>query len=328
MNHWDRLSEIRTHMMSRAQLRAEGVHDRAIEHAVRTGELHRVARGHYVAGATWAAWHPDWRHLALASAVDLDATRRRPVFSHLTAAAIHGVACYGIGNERVHVTLRSRNHQRRSTRMIQHEARVADDELTEVDGLWCTSLGRTLRDVARFARPEQAAVVLDAGLRMLFGGADDIDAEREWRARQLSELSALAPARGVRVAQGRFAHADGRAESVAESLSRLQLRRLGYEVRLQPTVAAPGGGVYRIDFELLGAATFGEVDGDVKYTSSEMLGGRTPRDVVLAEKQREDWIRGTTGFGFVRWDFATSRSANALAERLRAFHVPPPLRRT
>lgn len=65
---------------------------------------------------------------------------------------------------------------------------------------------------------------------MLFGGADDIDAEREWRARQLSELSALAPARGVRVAQGRSAHADGRAESVAESLSRLQLRRLGYEV--------------------------------------------------------------------------------------------------
>lgn len=59
-----------------------------------------------------------------------------------------------------------------------------------------------------------------------------------------------------------------------------------------------------------------------------MLGGRTPRDVVLAEKQREDWIRGTTGFGFVRWDFATSRSANALAQRLRAFHVPPPLRRT
>ena len=46
--------------------------------------------------------------------------------------------------------------------------------------------------------------------------------------------------------------------------------------------------------------------------------------VLLAEKQREDWIRATTNRKFPRWGKAHTTSAAALGARLSAFSVSPP----
>lgn len=323
MDPAERLAEIRRQLILRSALNADGVHDRSIADEVRRGAWLRIARGVYASAAVHAEWSADERHLARATAAALTARARRPVFCGVTAAALLGIPSYNIGHERVHIALQrpSRVH---STRLIhRHETGLTAEEIVEVGGLLCTSPERTLVDVARFASTEQAVVVLDAGIRQLFAG-DDNGPEEAWREEQLAALSRMPGERGAALARARLTFADQRSESVAESLSRLQLRRLGYAVELQVAVPSPSGAAYRVDFELLGRRTFGEVDGAAKYTDAALRGSRSAADVVLAEKRREDWIRGATGYGVVRWDFETSRSARALGERLRAFRVPPP----
>ncbi len=302
----------------------------------------RVAQGAYFSRELWQKLWPAERHLVRAIAVDERALRRRPVFSHLTAAAIWGVATYEFVGERVHTLVPESRSVSSNPEVLRHRMVYDSDELTEVGGLCCTSLPRTLLDVARAKNAEQAAVVLDSGLDMLGaarnpaasrgGQGKEIPTEslrstensrRDAREQLLAETGRRAGEPGMRRATKRIEHADPRAESVAESLSRLQLRRLGYEVDVQPEVGAPDRGTYRLDFEFLGLGAFGEVDGRVKYLDSGMRGGRSAEEVVLAEKEREDWIRGSTGKRVVRWGYTEAQSARALGERLRAFGLYP-----
>lgn len=322
-----RIIDLQSRLLLRVRLRDDGVHDRVIAAALRTGTWHRLARGVYVESPTFTRWTPDGQHLARAVAVSVNATSARPVFSHMTAAILLGLPGYGMHNERVHVTLVGSGHAHSSRDIVRHQAAIEPSEIVEIGGLLCTSLPRTLRDVARLASAEQSIVVLDAGLRRAVALAprrDAAQAESEWQAMLGEDLAAMPGARGVDQARRRLAIADIRSESVAESLSRLQLRRLGYEVDLQVGVPSPSSSLYRVDFALLGKQTLGEVDGDAKYTDERLRGARTSEEVVLAEKRREDWIRGATGFGLVRWGFKESRSARLLGARLRAFSVPPP----
>ena len=324
-----RIASIRAQLLHRTRLNDDGVHDKLISASVRSGTWTVIARGLYVDSAAYARWTSDELHVARAIATAIRAASVRPVFSHVTAAVLLGLPSYGMRHERVHVTLPSLTNVGSSTAIVRHQAKVSATEIVEVGGLRCTSLSRTMSDVARFATTEQAAVVLDEGLRRLGASPRPArgelrDATEAWLADRYEALAEMTGQRGVALARRRLAFADARAESVAESLSRVQLRRLGYSFKLQVEVAAPSGSMYRVDFELVGKRTLGEVDGNVKYTDQRLRGARSAEDVVLAEKRREDWIRGTTGFGLVRWGFRESRSAELLGARLRAFHVPPP----
>ncbi len=84
---------------------------------------------------------------------------------------------------------------------------------------------------------------------------------------------------------------------------------------------APGALPYRVDFDLDGV--LGEFDGTVKYTDAAMLAGRDARDVLMAEKRREDWIRATTGRRLARWQWADIASAAALERHLEALGIRP-----
>jgi len=58
-----------------------------------------------------------------------------------------------------------------------------------------------------------------------------------------------------------------------------------------------------------------EFDGVRKYIDPGMTGGRSVRAVVSAEKEREDWVRATTGRSVVRAmtpDIATTATLAAL----------------
>ena len=324
-----RIADIRELLLHRSRLNDDGVHDKLIHASVRAGTWTAIARGIYVDAAVYARWSADERHVARAIATAARATSTPPVFSHVTAAVLLGLPGYGMRQERVHVTLMNQTNVRSSSAISRHQATLGAAEIVEVGGLRCTSLSRTMSDVARFASAEQAAVVLDEGLRRLGAAAhaargEGLDGAETWRADRYEILAEMPGERGVALARRRLAFADARAESVAESLSRVQLRRLGYSVNLQVEVPAPSGSKYRVDFELVGKRTLGEVDGNVKYTDHRLRGARSAEEVVLAEKRREDWIRGTTGYALVRWGFRESRSAELLGARLRAFHVPPP----
>lgn len=88
-------------------------------------------------------------------------------------------------------------------------------------------------------------------------------------------------------------------------------------------VRGPRDRPYFVDFGLEDAG-LGEFDGSIKYVDGRFMDGRTTAEVFEREKQREDWIRGTTQLSYVRWGWPHIGTARALADRLAAFGIRPP----
>lgn len=109
-----------------------------------------------------------------------------------------------------------------------------------------------------------------------------------------------------------------------ESVSRLQLLRLGFEVELQVPVASPSGGYLYMDFELLGLRVYGECDGDFKYTDPELRGDRTADEVVVKEKKRDNWVSGLTNYKMAHWGARDAMTTHRLGQLLKGYHVPLP----
>ena len=146
-----------------------------------------------------------------------------------------------------------------------------------------------------------------------------------WRQRLRERVARARGQRGVRDASWVVEFADGRAELPGESVSRLQLYRLGFrDLDLQVAVAGPRGSDYFVDIGLRQVRAFWEFDGEVKYRDVAMRQGRSIEDVVLEEKRREDWIRGVTQWRLCRGGFADIATPETLAARLSAFGVHPP----
>jgi hypothetical protein len=247
------------------------------------------------------------------------------VFSHETAAALHGLGLYRPDPSRVHVIAPDARPGAASG-VIRHRGEIADGDVTEIRGLRCTSLARTVADVARTAGFEQAVTVADAALRALCvpdRAHYDLDAADEFRAvtLRIARRSAHGFSRAARV----IAFADGRAELPGESVSRVRLRTLGFRrILLQAPVPGPRGWDYYVDFGIEDCEEWGEFDGTMKYVDGRLSDGRTKAEIFDREKQREDWIRGTTGRGLVRWGWPHLDTAGQLGRRLAAFGIHPP----
>lgn len=149
---------------------------------------------------------------------------------------------------------------------------------------------------------------------------DEVDA---WRA-EVDRLC-VAGLRGVRRARWIGAFADGRAQLPGESVSRLQLHRLGFrDIDLQVPLVGSDGARYFADFGFPRSQAFGEFDGEEKYRDAELRTTSTAADAVMAEKHREDEIRGVTGWRVVRWGSSHIRTPEDLGRRLAAFGIRPP----
>lgn len=150
--------------------------------------------------------------------------------------------------------------------------------------------------------------------------AEDVD----WHARMGRRAESIS-VRGIRKARDLIAFADGRAQLPGESVSRLHLRELGFrDVMLQTHVVGPEGEDYWLDFGFRRSRVFGEFDGAIKYLDPVMRRGRALDEILLAEKRREDTIRGVTGWRTARWGWDDVRTPDALAARLAAFGIRPP----
>ncbi|HET8927479.1 MAG TPA: type IV toxin-antitoxin system AbiEi family antitoxin domain-containing protein [Microbacterium sp.] len=305
-------------------LAASGLSARRIGMQVGSGELVRVRPGVYTAGAPWRQAKPEQRVVSRAHALHR-ISASAPVFSHETAAAIHGIGLYHPDPSRVHVIVADARPGAASG-VIRHRGELADEDVIQIRGLRCTSLARTVADVARTGTLEQAVTVADAALRALCvpeRARYDVDAAAQFRARalQIARRSAHGLTRATRV----LAFADGRAERPGESLSRIRLHTLGFRrILLQVPVPGPRGWDYYVDFGLEDCAKWGEFDGAMKYVDGRLTDGRTTAEIFDREKQREDWIRGTTGRGLVRWGWPHLDSAAQLGRRLAAFGIHPP----
>lgn len=284
-----------------------------------------LRRGSYVETTAWSALSEEDQHLARAIATN-KGTRRPPVFSHITAAIIHGIPVYGLIPDATHITGPAAGGSTGSAQVIRHRADADPSEIIEIAGMYCTSITRTLHDLARFAPPETALAAIDWYLHHEFSVNRLIDWARvsEWRAEMTAQLVLQRGARGARRAQQILALADPRKESVLESISHLQLHRLGIDVELQVPVPSPKGNFYYVDFEFKGRQMFGECDGKEKYVKAATRAGLSAEEILYREKRRQDWICGTTRKGLIRWGFADVRTPQLLARRLRAFGIALP----
>jgi hypothetical protein len=316
---------IRRLLLSRDQLMCDGWSDRRIEREVESGQLHRVRRGSYMNGAKWADLWPESRHLAHVVAVN-DGARVRPVFALTSAATVQGLPLHRVIVDRVH-TLYPDAARRTVTATVRHQGSVDESDVIDVGGILCTSPERTVYDLARLMSAEVALTCADAALARIGGDQRRYDegAADEWLLGMGVRLDANAGARGIRHARAVMAIVDGRSQLPLESVTKLQLRRLGFgQPRLQVPVAAPGDGSFWMDVELEEARAFYECDGETKYADEAMRSGRTLEQVLLAEKQREDWVRGTTGKRVLRGGSVHAASPAALAARLASFGVALP----
>lgn len=310
-------------LRSREDLAQEGVGDRRVRELVSRGILIRVRRGHFVPATHWARLWPEGRHLLHVLAVVRDADRP-PVLSHESAAVVHAFPLYRHVPQRVHVIVPSPRHAGSASDLLRHQLELDDADVVEVGGLRVTSPERTAFDLALTMATDPAQCVADSALRAaaVDGHRQDAGRAEDWRARMGDRLERARGVPGVRNARGVIAFADGRAQLPGETVSRLHLRRVGFqEVDLQVAVPGPTGRDYFIDFGLDEIRAFGEFDGLGKYVDIELRAGMTATDVVVAEKRREDWIRGRTGRPFMRWEDQHIRTVRTFAARLQAFGV-------
>lgn len=211
------------------------------------------------------------------------------VLSHASAAILHGLPVWRPLAERVAMTRADGGHGERTRYLHVRRAPLAPVEVTEVDGYRITSLERTAVDLARMVSYERAVAVLDAALHAKADLA------------LLDEIVRAAAGRaGSAVARRALAFADGRAESVGESISRVRMAEVGLpRPELQFNVYDRNGvWVARTDFAWIEHGVVGEFDGAIKYSG--------PPDAVAAavmkEKRREAAIE-KVGWGVVRWDW-------------------------
>lgn len=286
----------------------------------------RLRRGVYVDSGHWHEASGAARHIAHIDAVA--ATRKVDVvFSHASAAVLHGIPLLEAPGSVVHATT-DPSVRRRSGGIAWHHRSLPDDSVERKDGRLVTSLAQTVLDIARTESFAAAVVSLDACLRSQ-------DARERWDepaariSRHVLEESVgrIAGMPGARAAAAALLFADGRSESVGESLSRVVMYAWGIPLPdLQFSLRCPSGRTHRVDFIWSDDGVVGEFDGFVKYSRMASADGRSPADVAWEEKRREDDIR-STGRVVARWTWDDAFAGEPLLRTLSRHGLSPTRRR-
>jgi hypothetical protein len=274
------------------------------------GELVRVRRGCYMPRPEWEVLTSEQRHIARAHAVAANASIE-PVFSHFTAAALHGIPIAGPHPREVHVTIPQGAARRRQVELTSHSLPLGPEQVGRVDGLLVTSRERTLVDLCTWTTLQSAVVSVDWGLAR---GVSRLDLH--------AELERLNPTKRRRAAEQVIEFADSASGSPGESVSRAGMLLLGFEIPdLQVALADQDGFAGTVDFFWPSVQLIGEFDGMVKYSRDEYLKGDSPAEAVVREKVREDRLRAT-GRGFLRWGWDVANDLRGLGDLLRRAGVP------
>ena len=199
-------------VFTRADARALGWSDSALTRAVAAGRLVAVRRG------CLAAPGPDEPR---AAAIAAARARIGSVVSHRSALLMHGLPVVGRPPALPEITVRPDGTGTAHAAHL-HRATLPCADLVDIDGVPVTAVARTLVDVGRSCPVAVAVAAIDAALHSDLVEPDQLD----------EVVLRCANWPGIRRALRALRHADGRAESPLESVSRLVLDRLG--------VPAPG----------------------------------------------------------------------------------------
>lgn len=278
------------------------------------GELVRVVRGAYLPARRWreADRHERFRMRVRAIAA---MSSEQLILSHASAAAMWGLPWFGPWPDRLDA-LASRSYGGHSTKTVCRHVPAGDVEPVLIDGLLVTGLARTVVDIARSRGFTRAVVVGDAALNAVVRQQLAVPAFVD-SVLLLAELERSRTGYASTRARDVLSFLDGNSGSPGESVSRVSMWRAGLPVPVLQQSFSP----WFVDFWWPEFGVIGEFDGVSKYLDQRYRGDRTPAEVVLDEKAREDELRRRCR-GFARWDWAVASSPSALAARLARSGLP------
>lgn len=289
---------------------------RPLSAASKAGLLVRIRHGVYVDAAAWNSLET-WQQYRLRIEAAAETCESPTVFSHHSGASVWGIPTI-LRGQPVHALTTFRGGGRSRAGIRRHLADPARVDAQELDGLLVTSRVATVLDLAAFVPFAEAIVPLDHVLKPDPGrGLPALTKDR-----LVAALPGRYPAAAERRVRAAIDFADPASGSAGESFSRGLIHLSGFAVpSLQYEVRSTTGRVGYSDFYWEGSRTVGEFDGVAKYQRDEFLQGRTPGQVVVDEKMREDRIRAT-GRNVVRWGWGDLWTPGELERKLAAAGVP------
>lgn len=307
-----------------ADLRALGVNSHAAEAMVSRGELVSIRRGSYACGEQWRALDSASRYRLLVRATCTIAGRPA-VISHMSAAVMHGLPTIGAWPTSVHTIDADATGGSHGPLTTRHR-HVYPPTVTSIEGLAVTTLRRTLVDVAASQSLLVGVTMIDHALRMAGERRSAGHARRAvdpalTKEELYAELELVNPRKGRLQAERAIGLADGLAANPGESMSRVRIVELGFQLPALQVHFFVEGSHYWVDFFWRGIRKIGEFDGKHKYTRGVVLGSRDPGDVVWEEKRREDALR-RHAHSFTRWDWETAISPRRFHDFLFEQGVP------
>lgn len=296
------------------ELAERNVSDRQIARFVQGGDLVRLRRGCYLSGQLWQQQSLETRALQRIYAHHhalLPTTRRGMVYSHTSAARIHGLHLWKV-DDLIHLTQGfPTSPHGHGPDVRAHYSSLSPQDVSSGKGLRITALERTVVDCARILSYRQSLIIADHALQL--GGNQSLMQDI---ALQLSGHKGIANARAI------TARASALAESPGETLTRHFLHRMGLPMPEEQVSVRTRHGDHRLDFawrELLLALEF---DGRIKYFDF------SPTQEVLFEERRREKALMEDGWQFIRIEWADLfREAELKARILVALHRASSLHR-
>lgn len=251
----------------------------------------------------------------LEEAVAVGLTRGgRIVFAGETAQRIHGIPTLGSMPRRVELLEPVGSTRRTAFGVSIHTDSFRDEDLEPWGEFFVTSPARTVADLAKWQPRAKAIAALD----FVLNAERARPGQRATKPGVKAALEASVAVRNRKAAEAAIEFATDEAGSVGESVSRVLMDEFGFPAPLLQVrhPAPPGlGRWFYTDFEWPELGLIGEFDGFAKFSDPSLMNGRTPAQVVFAEKRREDALRAA-GFRVVRWTWQHLDSPLLLRELL------------
>lgn len=293
------------------------------EHAARrlsrlaaSGKLIRVRRGLYLPADFWEAQKP-WEKYCIRIQAVHELAAARPIFARESAAQIMGLPLIRIPAEVQTVVAMGKSGGQSSRGVRRVNAIEGDPPPWEMFGLLVTPPVQTARDMAVRLPLTQSLAAMDKVLQGKILPGSPRNVSLIFTADDVRGSALLLPNDTQRGRVERVLEvANGLSQSAGESLGRALMIQNGFPTPLLQVPFRDRRGLIGLpDFDWEEHKTLGEFDGYEKYSAQKYLKGKTPSQVVVEEKKREDRLRAQ-GYMVVRWTWDDLRDPRRLVALL------------